>query len=196
VEEQNGEVFIHAPLYLPKKVMPHCEPHDHTDMRKVVVIGNGAAAFGCIEGLRQNGYSGEITMITTDFEYPYDRTKLYKSIRNLDYEKLYLRPKEWYDLFGVTILFGREVAEISHKHVFPYIILEDGTRIEYDGLLVATGSKFTLPEHKPLTKSKRSFFLRNIKDHKRIRDKLQSAKSVAIVGINPKSIGFCSTLRR
>lgn len=71
---------------------------------------DGAAAFGCIEGLRQNGYSGEITMITTDFEYPYDRTKLYKSIRNLDYEKLYLRPKEWYDLFGVTILFGREVA--------------------------------------------------------------------------------------
>jgi hypothetical protein len=40
VEEQNGEVFIHAPLYLPKKVMPHCEPHDHTDMRKVVVIGS------------------------------------------------------------------------------------------------------------------------------------------------------------
>jgi len=94
-------------------------------------------------------------MITKDFEYPYDRTKLYRSIRNLDYDKVYLRPKEWYDLFGVTILFGREVTEISHKvplpltqHVFPYIILEDDTRVEFDGLLIATGSRYSLGQHK------------------------------------------------
>lgn len=54
-------------------------------------------------------------MITKDFEYPYDGTKLIRSIRNIDYERIYLRPKEWYDLFGVTVLFGREVMEISHK---------------------------------------------------------------------------------
>lgn len=40
VEEKNGEVFVTAPMYLPKKVMPECEPRDHTDLRKVVIIGS------------------------------------------------------------------------------------------------------------------------------------------------------------
>lgn len=122
VIETDGEVWVQAPVYLPKKMMPYCEPHDHTDLRKVVLIGStdlrdagGAAAFGCIEGLRQNGYTGEITMITKSFDYPYDSTKLIGSIRDIDYEQLSLRTKDWYDLFGVTVLFGREVTEISHK---------------------------------------------------------------------------------
>lgn len=35
-----------------------------------------------------------------------------------------------------------------------------------------------------------------MKDHKLLRDKLDTVKSVTIVGINPKSITFCSTLMR
>ena len=87
--------------------------HDYSD---------GSAAFGCIEGLRQNGYSGEITLISTDIEYPYDKAKLQSSIRNLDYDKLALRTPDWYDLYGVTLLFGREVTEISHKVIPPAMV--------------------------------------------------------------------------
>ncbi len=47
-----------APKVLPRKVLPKMEQIDKTDLRKVVIVGSGMAALGCIEGLRQNGYSG------------------------------------------------------------------------------------------------------------------------------------------
>jgi NADPH-dependent 2,4-dienoyl-CoA reductase/sulfur reductase-like enzyme len=34
----------------------------------------GAAAMGCIETLKKFGYSGEITIITRELTYPYDKT--------------------------------------------------------------------------------------------------------------------------
>lgn len=33
---------------------------------------------GCIETLKKNGYQGEITVITRDTTYPYDKTRLSK----------------------------------------------------------------------------------------------------------------------
>lgn len=40
VTEKNGEVFVEAPKFLPKKIMPHCEPRDNSDLRKVVIVGS------------------------------------------------------------------------------------------------------------------------------------------------------------
>lgn len=47
-------------------------------MRKVAIYGNGASAYACIAGLRENGYSGEITVISSDSYIPYDKLKLTK----------------------------------------------------------------------------------------------------------------------
>lgn len=70
--------------------------------------------------MRYNGYTGEITLITVDHDYPYDKTKLTKSIKDLKYSELDLRPPEWYDMYGVTMLFGREVTDIRAK-VFNFL---------------------------------------------------------------------------
>ena len=37
-----------------------------------MVHSEGMGVLGCIEGLRQNGYSGEITVITSGSDYPFD----------------------------------------------------------------------------------------------------------------------------
>lgn len=46
---------------------------------------------GCIETLKKFGFSGEITVVTRELTYPYDKTKLSKEIKNMDYDKILLR---------------------------------------------------------------------------------------------------------
>lgn len=74
----------------------------------------------------------------------------------------------------MTVIFGREVVSIEKKHIFPYIELEDGTKIEYDGLLLATGSRPMITREVPnLTDNmEKSFMIRDMKDHQRLRKTL------------------------
>lgn len=40
-------------------------------------------------------------MVTKETKYPYDKTKLSKDIKDLDYKDLQLRDAEWYNSNGV-----------------------------------------------------------------------------------------------
>lgn len=75
-------------------------------------------------------------------------------------------------------------------------MLEDDTKLEYDGLLISTGSTYKIRAVENLTGNDKAFYLRNKHDHQRIRQKLEEVRSVAIVGISPKSMEFCSTLKK
>ena len=68
---------------------------------------------GCVETLKKNGYSGEITIVTKEYQLPYDKTRLSKEIKNLDYNDLLLRDNQWFEQNGVKIMFGRECIEID-----------------------------------------------------------------------------------
>lgn len=122
---------------------------DYNDMRKIIIVGSnltifvliidGAAAIGCIEGLRNMGYTvtnnlfnnlkGELKLISKDPHLPYDKTKLSKQFKDMKYEDLLIRPEEYYDEHGIEYLLGREVTNIDHKHVAPCVELEDGLRL-------------------------------------------------------------------
>lgn len=133
-----------------KKVMPPCPFRDYNDLRKVVIIGcinifchfllysclfiASAAAQGCIETLKETGFTGEITVITKDVKLPYDRTRLTKSVADVDYKEIQLRDEEWYKKAGVTFLFGKEVETVDNTHGSPNVVLQDGVKIV--GLLI------------------------------------------------------------
>ena len=74
----------------------------------------GGAGHGCAETLRQEGFTGQVIMITKEKYIPYDRTKLSKAM-NSHGSKLALRSEEYYK---VCILFGLEIlhsySEISN----------------------------------------------------------------------------------
>ena len=48
------------------------------DKRKVLIIGGGPASVACAETLRQEGFQGDVTIVTKDKYIPYDRIKLSK----------------------------------------------------------------------------------------------------------------------
>lgn len=62
-------------------------------------------------------------------------------------------------------MMGRECAIVDKTHGSPHIKLEDGLRIEYDALVLATGS---VPFNRPVKGSKNKnnlLYLENIEDH-------------------------------
>ncbi len=64
VTEKIGVVKLSYPEKIPKRINPKTTPRDYADQRKVVILGEDhAAAVGCIDGLRQYGFDGEISVV-------------------------------------------------------------------------------------------------------------------------------------
>ena len=60
-------------MAIPKYVTPNVLDRDVEDLRKVVILGgDDAATLGCINSLRQFGFTGEVTVVKEgEFRYPY-----------------------------------------------------------------------------------------------------------------------------
>lgn len=81
------------PSAIPSSVAPSLLERDLEDLRKVVILGgDDAATVGCINGLRQFGFQGEISVVKEGkFHYPFRKEYLHKSIVNLHLND---KPKE------------------------------------------------------------------------------------------------------
>ncbi|HEX6489557.1 MAG TPA: FAD-dependent oxidoreductase [Candidatus Dormibacteraeota bacterium] len=106
---------------------------------KVLIVGGGPAADGAAVGLREGGFRGSITMVSEEWWSPYERPHLSKGFLTgqVPAEKLPLRPPAQYELYGVEMKLGQQVAEVDiARHSAR---LRDGATLEFDLLLLATG---------------------------------------------------------
>ncbi len=108
-------------------------------MTKVVVIGAGQAGSSLVAKLRNEGFDGEITLIGEEPVPPYQRPPLSKKylLGEMALERLYLRPEIFYEDNGIELRLGEEVTAVerAEKHV-----IAGGKRIDYDHLVLTTGS--------------------------------------------------------
>jgi 3-phenylpropionate/trans-cinnamate dioxygenase ferredoxin reductase subunit len=107
----------------------------------LVVVGAGQAAAQAIHVLRQQSYSGSITLIGEEHYAPYQRPPLSKKYfaGEVPRERLLLRPQSFYGDKGVTLELGRRAEEIDRGA--RSLRLDDGRTLRYDRLLLATGSR-------------------------------------------------------
>ena len=113
-------------------------------MKRYCIIGNGVAAVGCIEGIRSQDPMGPITVISRE-QYPvYCRPLIsYYLEGRTDLQKIHYRPAGFYPDNGCQVLYGRSALAIHPAA--RQIALDDGTKIDYDGLCVAAGSSPSVP---------------------------------------------------
>ncbi len=111
---------------------------------KYVIIGNSAAAVGCIEGIRKNDAKGSITVISDETHHVYSRPLIsYYLAGKVTPENMVYRKKDFYEKNNVETIFGIKATAIDPKK--KTVTLEDGKSVEYDKLLVATGSSPFVP---------------------------------------------------
>lgn len=150
-------------------------------MKNYVIVGNGVAAVGCIEGIRSVDPTGKITVVSRENSPAYCRPLIsYYLEKKTTLEKMPCRPADFYEKNGCEALYGKsaEKIDVNAKKV----LLNDGTALGFTDVCVATGSSPFVPPFSGLEKVKNKFSFMTIEDTLALEKALTPAANVLIVG--------------
>jgi len=107
--------------------------------KRYLIVGNSAAGVAAAKSIRRVDEGGEI-MLVGDEPYPYYARVLtsYYMGGLVAWEKLWLVDENWYQEHKIKLMTGCRVTRIDSSQKKAY--LDDGREIDYDRLLIATGS--------------------------------------------------------
>jgi 3-phenylpropionate/trans-cinnamate dioxygenase ferredoxin reductase component len=146
----------------------------------VVIVGGGVAAMRCALELRERGFEGRLSMLSAESTPPYDRTLVSKALISgdpVDAERLLLQSPEAYDRAAVELRLGvRATAlEVADRR----LVLEDGTRVAYDRLVLAVGGE---PVRPPALMTDGVVTLRDLGDAQGLEPVLAGVERIVIIG--------------
>ncbi|MBB4844243.1 nitrite reductase (NADH) large subunit [Paucibacter oligotrophus] len=119
---------------------------DAKPKQKLVLIGNGMAGVRALEELLKIAPElYDITVFGAEPHPNYNRILLSPVLAGeMQIEDIILNPLDWYAGHGITLHLGKKVQQIDR--IKRRVVAEDGTKADYDRLLIATGSSpFILP---------------------------------------------------
>ncbi|ACT60495.1 NAD(P)/FAD-dependent oxidoreductase [Hirschia baltica] len=150
-------------------------------MEKIIIIGGGQAGAQAIISLRQSGFEGEITLVSAEKQLPYQRPPLSKAFLKgeMDEERLYFRPEDFYQKQNVTVISGVKATQINKDA--KTVELENGNFLSYTKLLLATGAP---PRKLPFDHAHLSnvHYLRTLEDSRRLAPTLSSQERIVVIG--------------
>jgi 3-phenylpropionate/trans-cinnamate dioxygenase ferredoxin reductase subunit len=133
-----------------------------------------------VEGLRREGHPGPITLIGEESHLPYDRPPLSKQLLSGEWstDRLLLRGEPDIDALGLQLRLGTKAIALDTKA--REVALADGTFVEYDALVVATGTR---ARRLPGTEGVPGVHvLRTLEDALALREDLASEGHLVVVG--------------
>lgn len=122
-----------------------CSPNDHQNVH-LVIIGNGMASHRLIEALvKQPTRPQRITVIGAEPTPAYNRILLSPLLAGeMQQDALSLRDAQWYAEQGVTLILGEKVETLDRAS--QTLATDSGRSLDYDHLVIATGSRPALPD--------------------------------------------------
>lgn len=143
---------------------------------RTVIVGASLAGLKTATALRDFEYDGEIVLIGDEVEAPYDRPPLSKAVLTdgLTVDRIALgEPSE----LDVDLRLGRRATALDPA--IRTVTLDDGQRLSYDALVVATGAT---PRRLPWRDLAGVCYLRTFADAVALRDRLRPGRRAVVVG--------------
>jgi NADPH-dependent 2,4-dienoyl-CoA reductase/sulfur reductase-like enzyme len=153
-------------------------------MPSYVIAGASLAGAKAAETLRDEGFDGDIVLIGSEHERPYERPPLSKGylLGSDSRESVYVHPEGWYAEHHVDLVEGVTVTAIdpAARTVVTTGPVGDA-ELSYDKLLLTTGAS---PRRLSFPGSDREevLYLRTIADSDRLRSAFQSGTRVVVAG--------------
>lgn len=149
---------------------------------KYLIIGNSAGGIGAMEAIRKIDKDGSMAVISDESHHTYGRPLIsYYLANEIEFDKIFYRPFDFYEKNGIDSLLGKRVAHINFKQ--HSVTLGDGDEIEFEKLLLSTGGEPFVP------------FINGLEDHEfftfitldsalKIRDRLArgNVKTAVVLG--------------
>lgn len=150
-------------------------------MSGTIIIGAGQAGASAAAKLRNLGYDDDITLIGAESAPPYQRPPLSKKymLGEMDLERLYLRPIDYYETNNITLRLGTKVDAIDTAT--KSITIQDET-LSYDNLILTTGS---WPRRLPAKIGgdlRGVYYMRDLADSDAMADEFQEGRRALIIG--------------
>lgn len=149
-------------------------------LNDVVVVGSGQAGYQLAASLRQEGFTGQITLIGDEPGVPYQRPPLSKAylLGKIGVTALRFRAPEFYEQQRITLVHD-EVTAISRSQ--RHVKLASGGTLSYDHLVLATGARNRVPVV-PGTELDGVFGVRTLADADALMPRLAAVKQVVVIG--------------
>ena len=147
---------------------------------KYIIIGNSAGGIGAAEAIREVDKAGAITMVS-DEPYPaYSRPLISEYLAGgYSLERMLFRPADFYEKNNIRTFLGKKVGRLdTDSHI---IELDDGSRITWERLLLATGGLPIVPRLKGAEK-RGVFTFTTLDDAKAIDQSLNGPAQAVVIG--------------
>jgi 3-phenylpropionate/trans-cinnamate dioxygenase ferredoxin reductase subunit len=147
---------------------------------RVVIVGGGGAGDAAAFGLRENGFDGEIVILSADADRPYERPYLSKEYLRGEIElpKVYLQEQDAYSKNKIELRLDQRVTggTLAGRR----LTLAGGTEVGFDTVILATGGT---PRWLPsVPHAGNVFTLRSLRDSQAIREALGVSDRLLLVG--------------
>jgi len=153
-----------------------------TTSEETIVVGAGQAGFSFCAKLRELGYLGKITLVGDEPHAPYQRPPLSKAylLGDMSLDRLLLRPSAFYQDQNIDLMTATQAIAIERDK--KSLTLSNGTSLNYDRLVLATGST---PRRLPTSLSgdlDGIYYMRSVADADGISPEFAPGKRALIVG--------------
>jgi NADPH-dependent 2,4-dienoyl-CoA reductase/sulfur reductase-like enzyme len=150
-------------------------------MPTFVIAGASLAGAKAAETLRDEGFDGQIVLLGTEQQLPYERPPLSKGylLGNDPLDSVYVHPADWYAEHDVDLRMGVTVTGIDRA--VSVVVASDDSALHYDRLLLTTGAS---PRRLNFPGSDRDevLYLRTVPDSERLRAAFQQGLRVVVAG--------------
>ena len=155
-------------------------------MAGIVIIGAGECGVRAAFTLRDKGFEGPISLIGVEAALPYERPPLSKGQAD---EPRLIRAETAYQEAGIDLRLGTSAATLDVEG--KTVTLADGSKLDYEKLLIATGARARL-----FPGMDGCLTLRTNKDAERIVRTFEPGKHVGIIGGGFIGLELAATAQR
>lgn len=161
----------------------------------LVIAGAGLAGGSAAATLRQEGFKGRVILIGAEPQPPYERPPLSKEYLRGEspFENALVQTADFYCEYGIETRFGVRATRVDAAA--KAIELDDGERVAYDGLLIATGGR-NRRVSTPGSDLEGIYELRTVVDCDRLREEIAPGRKAVVVGMGFIGSEVAASLRQ
>jgi 3-phenylpropionate/trans-cinnamate dioxygenase ferredoxin reductase subunit len=144
-----------------------------SSLETIVIVGGSLAGYRTAQALRDFGFRGVIHLVGDEPHLPYDRPPLSKEYlaRTLQEERIWLASLSELDRLELALELGQTAVSVDVEG--RQVELDDGSRLPYDALVVATGARPRLVGGlTPTSRPESVHTLRTIEDARGLSERL------------------------